>query len=129
MHVYRYQNGRLEKKEIAKKKIEHDQSGKKLWEEEISRRREQLFQDSGREMERRERERRLLVEYGELHKFTQIKNANEIRKNLDKQCVSKKKKPINCTIIIKDRILHKMHVVIFNIIYMQLMSVHKSLLD
>ncbi|XP_025419505.1 vicilin-like seed storage protein At2g18540 [Sipha flava] len=86
----RYQNGRLEKKEIAKKKIEHDQSGKKLWEEEISRRREQLFQDSGREMERRERERRLLVEYGELHKFTQIKNANEIRKNLDKQCNDKK---------------------------------------
>jgi len=31
-------------------------------------------------------------------------------------------------IIIKDWILHKMHVAIFNIINMQSMSVHKSLL-
>lgn len=91
LYVYRFQNLRLEKKEIAKKRIEHDQSGKKLWEEEVSKRREQLFQDSEREMERRERERRLLVEYAELQRSAQAKNANEIRKNLDKQCVSKKK--------------------------------------
>lgn len=70
--------------------MEHVVSGKKLWEEETFRRQEKLSRDHRQDIERRERQQRLLVEFGELRRTTQKKNSKEIRKNLDKQCVSLK---------------------------------------
>lgn len=100
LYVYRYRDAWLKKKEMAKKRMEHVESSKKLWEEEIYRRQEQLSHDYSQEMKRRERERRLLMEFRELCWTTQAKNANELRKNLDKQCVSKKTMDYIITVLI-----------------------------
>jgi len=62
--------------------------GKKLWEEEICRRREQSEQDFRSEMYRREREKRLLAEFVDLRRRMQFENAKQFREQLDKQCVS-----------------------------------------
>lgn len=69
--------------------MEDVESGNKLWKEETSRQQELLAQNHKWEMERREREKGLLVEYAALCSRRQKENANKFRKQLDKQCVSR----------------------------------------
>lgn len=58
----------------------------------MAKRQEILNQDYALEIERRGREQKLLAEFRELRKTTQVENAQQLRKQLDKQCVSKNSK-------------------------------------
>ncbi|XP_027840173.2 cilia- and flagella- associated protein 210 isoform X2 [Aphis gossypii] len=86
----RYREGERKKRELANRKIKHVEIGKKLWEEEICRRREQSEQDLRSEMYRREREKRLLTEFVDLRRRMQFENAKQFREELDKQCDDKR---------------------------------------
>ncbi|XP_050055150.1 trichohyalin isoform X3 [Aphis gossypii] len=85
----RYREGERKKRELANRKIKHVEIGKKLWEEEICRRREQSEQDLRSEMYRREREKRLLTEFVDLRRRMQFENAKQFREELDKQCFNR----------------------------------------
>ncbi|XP_025208212.1 coiled-coil domain-containing protein 173-like [Melanaphis sacchari] len=86
----RYREKERKKKELANKKIEHIDIGKKLWKEEIHRRRERSEQDFQLEMYRREREKKLLTEFVNLRRRLQMENAKQFREQLDKQCNDKR---------------------------------------
>lgn len=65
------------------------ESGNKLWKEEITKQREQLAEDHEWETKRRAHEKELLAEYAALCSRRKVEKANEFRKHLDGQCVSK----------------------------------------
>lgn len=84
----RYREVERKNRELANRRIEHVEIGKRLWEEEICRRRELSAQDLRSEMHRREREKRLLTEFSDLRVRKRTENANQFREQLEKQCVS-----------------------------------------
>lgn len=87
--VYRYQDGQRERKRLADSRMEHVKVCNELLEEEMAKRQEILNQHNALEIERRNREQKLLAEFTELRRTTQMENAQKLRKQLDKQCVSK----------------------------------------
>lgn len=90
--VHRYEDGQHERRRLADSRMEHVKICNKLWEEEMAKRQEILNQDHALEIERRDREQKLLAEFRELRRTTQVENADQLRKELDKQCVSKDSK-------------------------------------
>lgn len=86
--VYRYEDGQRERKRLADSRMEHVKICNKLWKEEMAKRQKILNQDHALEIERRDHEQKLLAEFRELRRKTQFENAHQIRKELDKQCVS-----------------------------------------
>lgn len=80
-------DGRCKNNELVIKRAEYMESSKKLWEEEVMRRKELIALDRELEMERREREKGLLTEYAELHRNIKTEKTHEFRRQLDKQCV------------------------------------------
>jgi len=77
--------------------MEYVEIGKRLWEDEKARRHRILVQEHILETERRNREKKLLIEFAELRRRMQEKNAQKFCEQLDTQCVS------------KDGKLHKIH--------------------
>ncbi|CAI6361548.1 unnamed protein product [Macrosiphum euphorbiae] len=86
----RYREVERKNRELANRRIEHVEIGKRLWEEEICRRRELSAQDLRSEMHRREREKRLLTEFSDLRVRKRTENANQFREQLEKQCNDKR---------------------------------------
>lgn len=69
--------------------MENVEIGKRLWEDEKTRRHRILVQKHVLETERRDREKKLLIEFAELSRRTQKKNAQKFCEQLDTQCVSR----------------------------------------
>jgi len=88
MYIYRYQDGRREKMEQAKRRAEYVDSGVRLQNKTIASRQLWLAQERKQEAERRNREKTLLAKFVELRRKKQLKNAEEFRMQLDEQCVS-----------------------------------------
>lgn len=90
--INRYQEDRLRKEELARKRKEDFEEYKKLLDEENQKEKERLALSRQWELNRRIRETAVLNDLEKLHKQAIIDEKNHFRENLDAQCVSHNKK-------------------------------------
>lgn len=90
--INRYQEERIRKEELARKKKEDFEEYKKLLDEENQKEKERLALSRQWELNRRMRETEVLNDLEKLHNQAIIDEKKHFREHLDAQCVSHNKK-------------------------------------